>query len=116
MTLWVMGLPNGYVCFRRDLRRTNEAAFALLKGFKGLLQCDGYASYGAFARNHPGVRRGGCWAHGRRAFFEARKEDPHQPDPASHRTSLRLGKGVGPQVYLRDILTRIPATRHDHQR
>lgn len=75
--LWLIGRPNDYVCFRWDKRRTSEAAAAMLKGFKGLLQTDGYASYESFAAAQGDtVKRAGCWAHARRKFFEAAKEAP----------------------------------------
>lgn len=47
------------------------------KDFQGILQCDGYSAYEAFARSAPRaghVLLAGCMAHARRKFFEAKAE------------------------------------------
>jgi len=44
--------------------------------FGGIIQCDGYAAYTAFASRYGGIRLGACLAHIRRKFWEARKEAP----------------------------------------
>lgn len=47
------------------------------KDFKGTVQCDGYAAYPCFANGrHGAITLAGCWAHARRAFYEAREECP----------------------------------------
>lgn len=47
------------------------------KDFKGTVQCDGYAAYPCFANSrHGAITLAGCWAHARRAFYEAREESP----------------------------------------
>jgi len=43
---------------------------ALLDGYKGYLQTDGYAGYSGIGQS-PGIVRVGCFAHIRRKFFEA---------------------------------------------
>ena len=41
------------------------------------MQCDGYAAYPAFVRQHPQpVMLAGCWAHVRRKFYDAREQQP----------------------------------------
>ena len=52
----------------------------MLKGFKGVLQADGYAAYDALATERPAgqIVRLGCWAHARRKVFEAQAEDPRE--------------------------------------
>ena len=47
----------------------------MLKGFKGLLQTDGYVVYATLAAEHPDWEMLGCMAHARRYFHEAMKED-----------------------------------------
>jgi len=44
--------------------------------FRGVLQCDAYAAYPAFANKHEGIELAGCWAHARRHFHEAREHVP----------------------------------------
>ena len=60
--------------------RTGRAATCLHEivpeEFKGVIQCDGYSAYGSFAQSPAragAIRLAGCWAHARRAFFEARQ-------------------------------------------
>ncbi len=47
------------------------------QGWEGMLQCDGYQAYEAFARSTPRegkITLAGCLAHARRKFFEAQPE------------------------------------------
>ena len=44
--------------------------------FRGVLQCDAYAAYPAFASTREGIELAGCWAHARRHFHEAREHVP----------------------------------------
>lgn len=69
--LWVIGKPGSDVVFDWRLTRRKEEAKSLLKGFGGVLQCDGYAAY-----NNVNTTRIACWAHVRRKFIEAAKEAP----------------------------------------
>lgn len=72
---WVYHNPvDGTVLFDYQKGRDQAAPKKILKGFKGYLQSDGYASYEYYA-NQPGVTHLGCWAHARRKFFEAQEND-----------------------------------------
>ena len=57
--------------------QTSRAAACLEKivpvDFTGVIQCDGYAAYDAFARTRPEIALAGCWAHVRRKFFDAHR-------------------------------------------
>lgn len=59
---------------------TSRAAACLDKvlpvDFRGTVQCDGYAGYASFARQKERIQLAACWAHARRKFYEARKQDP----------------------------------------
>ena len=64
------------VLFAYVERHTSAAVQALFGDFRGLLQADASAVYDVLARGRPpdlddGVELLGCWAHCRRAFFEA---------------------------------------------
>lgn len=61
--------------------RSTRVAMGLLKDFKGAIQSDGYAVYGHF-EGMEGKLLLGCWAHARRKFFEARKENEKLADEA----------------------------------
>src|ERR1019366_835449 len=64
------------ILFDYDPSRGGEVAAALIEGFSGYLQSDGYQAYeGASAR--AGLLHVGCFAHSRRRFFEALKALPN---------------------------------------
>jgi len=44
-------------------------------GFRGVVQCDGYAAYESHARKR-GLALAACWAHARRKFHAAKEYDP----------------------------------------
>ena len=44
--------------------------------FEGIIQCDGYSAYRALVARYSGIRLGGCLAHIRRKFYEAREQAP----------------------------------------
>jgi transposase len=69
--LWVAGRPGGDVIFEFHRERSKECALALLGGFEGYLQRDGYSAYGALVKERPTVLPVGCWSHARRKFVEA---------------------------------------------
>jgi transposase len=54
--------------------RAQKVALQLLKDYQGVIQTDGYAVYDIY-ENKKGVLPIGCWAHARRKFEEAMKED-----------------------------------------
>jgi transposase len=76
--LWTCLRPGGDVVFRWETSRAAKCLDKLLPvDFSGVLQCDGYAAYGSFARRHPHpLTLAGCWAHVRRKFYEGRNESP----------------------------------------
>jgi transposase len=78
--LWVVTRPGADVCFDWRTSRRHDEASSLLKGFKGVLQADGYAAYDALGAERPAgeITRLGCWAHARRKVFEAQAEDPRE--------------------------------------
>jgi hypothetical protein len=58
--------------------RGHEHAHALLGGYRGILQCDGYGAYKALAKAPPGadgtqVKLVFCWSHVRRGFYDLAK-------------------------------------------
>ena len=76
--LWACHRPGGDAIFHWQ---TSRAAACLDKivpvDFLGVLQSDGCAAYGAFARERGGsLTLAGCWAHARRGFHEALQSAP----------------------------------------
>jgi transposase len=59
------------VVFRYAPGRGQEHAKALLAGYRGIVQCDGYAAYKALGGGD--VTLAFCWAHVRRGFFDLAK-------------------------------------------
>ena len=76
--LWTGARPRGDVFFQWETSRAAECLGRMVPAdFRGTLQCDGYAAYGAFARKHgQPLVLAACWAHVRRKFHEAREESP----------------------------------------
>ncbi len=73
---WVLNNPRlGAVLFQYDARRSTAAGEALLPGFSGILQSDGYTVYEALERKQD-VQLIHCMAHARRKFVEAQNTDP----------------------------------------
>jgi transposase len=52
--------------------RSGDVAASFLKGYKGVVQTDGYAGYD-FLDKQSNIHHVGCWAHARRKFMEADK-------------------------------------------
>jgi transposase len=58
------------VAYRYAPGRGKEHAVALLQGFSGVLQVDGYAAYNELTRAGGAVTLAFCWSHLRRKFYE----------------------------------------------
>jgi transposase len=58
------------VAYRYAPGRGKEHAVALLEGFSGVLQVDGYAAYKELTRAGGAVTLAFCWSHLRRKFYE----------------------------------------------
>lgn len=75
--LWTACRPRGDVFYRWETSRAAECLERMLpRDFKGVLQCDGYSAYPAFAKARAGIELAGCWAHVRRKFHEALGQSP----------------------------------------
>lgn len=74
--IWmVRSVMENLVFFHYDQgSRAQKVALHLFKDFQGVIQSDGYAVYDMY-ENKKGVLPIGCWAHCRRRFEEALKED-----------------------------------------
>ncbi len=74
--MWVINQPQlNAVLFEYHPSRSANAAQALLKGFEGILQVDGYSAYEHIAKAFK-IELAFCMAHARRKFFEAQDTDP----------------------------------------
>ena len=74
--LWVVrDVMKDLVFFHYDKgSRAQRVVIELLHNYKGAVQTDGYGAYSIY-ENKKGVLLLGCWAHARRKFTEAMKED-----------------------------------------
>lgn len=87
--LWMVRavMPN-LVFFHYDQgSRAQKVALQLFKGYQGVVQSDGYAVYDMY-ENKKGVLPIGCWAHARRKFEEALKEDKARAEYALEQIGL----------------------------
>jgi hypothetical protein len=76
--LWEYSEPGGPVVFDFQMGRGRAGPAAFLKGFRGTVQCDGYAAYDDLGED---IRFAGCLAHARRGFVDAAKLAPLNPLP-----------------------------------
>ena len=79
--MWLVRDPTtGAVALRYDRSRAAKVPAAVLEGYSGVLQTDGYRAYAkaltALRVQGAEIRRVGCLAHVRRKFFEAKESDP----------------------------------------
>ncbi|MEA2068832.1 MAG: IS66 family transposase [Verrucomicrobiota bacterium] len=76
--LWSYHAPGKAVFFEWHTGRASECLDKTLKGFRGVVQSDGYSAYGAYLKRHPKaeIELAACWAHARRKFHEAQNESP----------------------------------------
>jgi len=74
--LWVVrSVMENLVFFHYDKgSRAQKVVVELLRNYSGAVQTDGYEAYSIY-ENKKGVLLLGCWAHARRKFTEALKED-----------------------------------------
>lgn len=87
--IWmVRAVMEDLVFFHYDYgSRAQKVIIPLLKDFQGALQTDAYAVYDIY-ENKKGVLPLGCWAHARRKFFEAEKEDKARAEYALEQIGL----------------------------
>lgn len=60
--------------YQRDRKANHPDEF--LKGYEGVLVCDGYQAYHKIGNENDQIKIAGCWAHARRRFSEAIKAIP----------------------------------------
>lgn len=88
--LWTYLDPqSGTVCYDWHPGRGHECLLDFLGHdpdtgtilYQGMLQCDGYSAYQALVARFGGIRLGGCLAHIRRKFIEAKEQAPEVAQP-----------------------------------
>lgn len=87
--LWgVHDVMNKQLFFHYDAgSRARYVVVSLLKDYKGFIQTDGYEAYSIY-ENKKDVTLIGCWAHARRKFEQALKEDKENANQALNFISL----------------------------
>lgn len=90
--LWVVrSVMDKMMFFHYDKgSRAQKVVIELLRDFKGAVQTDGYEAYSIY-ENKKDVLLIGCWAHARRKFTEALKEDKSGAEYALEQISLIYG-------------------------
>ncbi|HYF37489.1 MAG TPA: IS66 family transposase, partial [Prosthecobacter sp.] len=76
--LWEYSRPGENVVFQFEMGRGRAGPKEFLRGFRGILQCDGYKAYDDLG---DGIRYLACMAHIRREFVEANHLAPEDPLP-----------------------------------
>jgi len=90
--LWVIrAVMKDLVFFHYDKgSRAQKVVIELLHNYKGAVQTDGYGAYSIY-ENKKGVILLGCWAHARRKYTEALKEDKAGAEYALEQIALIYG-------------------------
>ena len=90
--LWVVrSVMDKMMFFHYDKgSRSQKVVIDLLRDFKGAVQTDGYEAYSIY-ENKKDVLLIGCWAHARRKFTEALKEDKSGAEYALEQINLIYG-------------------------
>lgn len=90
--LWVVrDVMKDLVFFHYDKgSRAQKVVIELLHNYKGAVQSDGYEAYSIY-ENKKGVLLLGCWAHARRKYTEALKEDKAGAEYALEQIALIYG-------------------------
>lgn len=90
--LWVVrSVMKKLVFFHYDKgSRAQKVVIELLRDYQGAVQTDGYEAYSIY-ENKQGVILLSCWAHARRKFTEALKEDKAGAEYALEQISLLYG-------------------------
>jgi transposase len=78
--VYVGDAANPYTVFDLSVGRSRDAPTTFLKGYTGFVRADAYAGYNPVYEG--GATHVGCWAHGRRYFFDARLSDPERSHDA----------------------------------
>jgi len=76
--MWVLATTQSsvpIVLYHYSASRGSEVPSTLLPDFTGALMVDGYNGYGAVCTNNQ-LTRLGCWAHARRKFIDAQRQQP----------------------------------------
>jgi transposase len=78
--LYLGDAAHPYTVFDFTAGRGEEHPTAFLNGYSGFVQADGYAGYNGI--HGSGSRHLGCWAHVRRKFVDAQKNNPAKASEA----------------------------------
>lgn len=76
--MWVMATTQAsvpVVLYHYSASRSGDTPKALLENFSGALMVDGYEGYNPVCQQNQ-LTRLGCWAHARRKFIEAQRQQP----------------------------------------
>jgi hypothetical protein len=79
---WTIKRPGGDSAFHWATTRAAKVLEKIIPAdFSGIIQCDGYGAYPAFAKRHgQPIRLAACWAHARREFVEASQTGANKAD------------------------------------
>jgi transposase len=92
--------------------RAQRVAIDILKDFKGAVQSDGYGAYNIY-ENKKNILLLGCWAHARRKFSDALKNDPKRASFALEQIQLlyRLERQVADEYMNKEQIETLRKTK-----
>lgn len=99
--MWVYRTGKGYgdtpiILYEYQKTRKADHPREFLKGFTGVVVCDGYSAYRKLGRETEAIVFAGCWTHARRYFADAlkvlpKKEHEAAKDTAAYEAIKRIG-------------------------
>jgi transposase len=111
--VWVYVADDDYVVFRYTPRRKSDGPLEFLKGYTGYVQADAANLYDRLFGDAGGASEDaatevGCWAHGRRRFFDAQLTD---------RERALVGLGFIKKLYEAErVVMKMPPSRRTAER
>ena len=89
--MWVYRTGKGYkdtpiILYEYQKTRKADHPREFLKGFTGVVVCDGYSAYRKLDRETEAIVFAGCWTHARRYFADALKALPKKEHEAARDT------------------------------
>lgn len=120
--MWVYRTGKGYgdtPIILYEYQKTQKAAHPrkFLKGFKGIVVCDGYSAYRKLDRETEAIVFAGCWTHARRYFADALKALPKKANPVAKATvAYEAIKRIGAIYHLDNHLADLKPDERRKQR
>lgn len=105
------------ILYKYQRTRKADHPKEFLKGFAGVVVCDGYSAYRRLDRENPDIIFAGCWTHARWHFSDALKALPKESQKAAKDTvAYEALKRIGAMYHLDNQLSDLKPDERKEQR